>query len=71
MNMSTPGEQVQILEERVKELKDRLGTCDDALRVSLERDLRISDEKNKILQNKIRQLDKYIKELEDELAQLT
>lgn len=69
--MSTPGEQVQILEERVKELKDRLGTCDDALRVSLERDLRISDEKNKILQNKIRQLDKYIKELEDELAQLT
>lgn len=69
--MSTPGEQVQILEERIKELKDRLGTCDDTLRVSLERDLRISDEKNKILQNKIRQLDKHIKELEDELAQLT
>ena len=68
--MSTPGEQVQILEERVKELKDRLGTCGDTLRGSLERDLRVSDEKNKILQNKIRQLDKYIKELEDELAQL-
>jgi hypothetical protein len=71
MNMLTPGEQVQILEERVKGLKDRLGTCGDTLSGSLERDLRISDEKNKILQNKIRQLDEYIKELEDELAQLT
>ena len=69
--MPTPGEQVQILEERVKELKDRLGTCGDTLSGSLERDLRISDEKNKIFQNKIRQLDKYIKELEDELAHLT
>jgi hypothetical protein len=69
--MPTPGEQVQILEERVKELKDRLRTCDDTLGASLERDPRISDEKNKILQNKIRQLDKYVKELEDELAQLT
>jgi hypothetical protein len=49
MNMSTPGEQVQILEERVKELKDRLGTCDDTLRVSLERELRISDEKKQDL----------------------
>jgi hypothetical protein len=47
--MSTPGEQVQILEERVKELKDRLGTCDDTLRVSLERELRISDEKKQDL----------------------
>ena len=69
--MLTPGEQVQILEERIKELKDRLGTCGDKLRGSLERDLRVSDEKNKILQNKIRQLDKYVKELEDELALLT
>ena len=69
--MPTPGEQVQILEQRVKELKDRLGTCNDTLKASLKRELRISDEKNKILQNKIRQLDKYIKELEDELAQLT
>lgn len=69
--MPTPGEQVQILEERVKELKDRLRTCDDTLKASLERDLRISDEKNHILQNKIKQLDKYIKELEDELVQLT
>ncbi len=68
--MPTPGEQVQILEERVRELQNRLGTCDDTLKGSLDRKLRITEEKNLILQNKIKQLEKYIKELEDELAQL-
>jgi hypothetical protein len=67
INMSTSGEDVQILEARIKELVERLRTSDEKLKASQEQELRISEEKIKVLHNKIKQLNKHIDELESEL----
>ncbi len=67
INISTSGENVQILEGRIAELVERLRVSDEKLKASQEQKLRLSEEKVKVLQNKIKQLNKHIDDLEGEL----
>jgi len=69
--MPTHGETIQILEENIKELQDRLITSDKKIKTSLIKDLKISEERVKILHKKIGELNKLIKELENEIDHLT
>ena len=68
--MHTHGETIQLLEEQIKELQDRLSTSDEKLKASMGKNLMISEDRVKTLQNKIGQLNKHIKELEDEIDRL-
>jgi predicted nucleic acid-binding Zn-ribbon protein len=68
--MHTHGETIQLLEEQIKELQDRLSTSDEKLKASMGKNLMISEDRVKTLQNKVGQLNKHIKELEDEIDRL-
>ena len=68
--MHTHGETIQLLEEQIKELQDRLRTSDEKLKASMGKNLMISEDRVKTQQNKIGQLNKHIKELEDEIDRL-
>ena len=68
--MHTHGETIQLLEEQIKELQDRLRTSDEKLKASMGKKLMISEDRVKSLQNKIGQLNKHIKELVDEIDRL-
>jgi chromosome segregation ATPase len=69
--MHTHGETIQLLEEQIKELQDRLSTSDGKLKASIKKELKISEDRVKSLHNKIGQLNKHVKELEDEIDRLT
>ena len=69
--MPTHGETIQILEANIKELQDRLRTSDQKIKTSLMKDLKISEGRVKILHKKIGDLNKLVKELENEIDRLT
>lgn len=59
--MATPGERNQILEKQIKELQERLKTSDAHLKAILEKKLRLSEVKIKILEQKVIELEKELK----------
>ena len=69
--MHTHGETIQLLEEQIKELQDRLSTSDGKLNASIKKELKISEDRVKSLHNKIGQLNKHVKEFEAEIDRLT
>ena len=58
--MASHSENIQTLEDRIKELDERLSVCETGHSPSLEEKLRLSEEKVKILENKVRLLEREL-----------
>lgn len=58
--MPTHGENVEILEDLIRELQERLRTSDSKLKVALEGKLNLSEEKVRILEGKVREMEREL-----------